>query len=72
MCTLNFHIGWIIFLHFIGFWLFLIKSFFFITRNSVLKVMKNLLKHWKCVVFLNWKFLFTDIIYNTYILNEFC
>ena len=61
MCTWNYHIDWIIFLHFASFFLF-----FFITRNSV---QNNFGLNIENVLFLNWNFVFTIMIYN--IMNEF-
>ena len=70
LCTWNFHIDWITFLYFTGFFLFFGFSLFFITRNAVLKIMKNFDLKMENVLFLNWNFVFTVMIYH--ILKKLC
>ena len=70
MCTWNFDIDWVIFLYFTGFFLFLELVVYLITRNSVLKTKKNLDLNIENLLFLNWNFVFTIMIYN--IFYEFC
>ena len=66
MCTWNFHIDWILW----RFLSFLDLVDFSITRNSVLKIMKNFDLNIENVLFIKWNFVFTIMIYN--IVKEFC
>ena len=68
MCNRNFHIDWIIFLHFTFFYLFWTKKYSALQRKykycSVLKILKNLELKIENALFLNWNFVFTIMIYN--------